>query len=334
MIKLGIIGTNWITQQFVEAAKATSQYELVTVYSRHIETAQKFAAKNGAKETFDDLNAFFTHGQFDTVYIASPNSLHYEQAKQAINHGKNVIVEKPAFMNQKQMAEIQELLNHNPDILYFEAARNIHTPNFHAIEKQIAKMDVIQGAEFTYSKYSSRYDKVLAGETPNVFSLEFGGGALQDLGVYVVYDAVTLFGMPEEVAYFPQLIRTGVDGKGTAILKYPEYNVTLNFSKTTNSELTSEIYGLKDLIELDDAGEILQVNYINEKGEKQSLGMDSENNPMIPEALDFARVINDPTNHQNERDYSRWRELSVYVNKLLFNLRQDAHLSFVGETDK
>ncbi len=242
-----------------------------------------------------------------------------------------MIVEKPAFTNQKQMAQIQEMLADHPDVLYFEAARNIHTPNFHAIEAQLADLDTVQGAEFTYSKYSSRYDQVLAGKEPNVFSLKYAGGALQDLGVYTVYDAVALFGMPQEVAYFPQLIRTGVDGKGTAILSYPEYSVTLNFSKVSNSHMTSEIYGLKDLISIDDAGELRSVTYVDEDNNKQVIANTIDENPMLPEAEDFARVINDPTAKQNHEDYENWRQLSMYVNKLMFNLRQDAHLYFVGE---
>lgn len=56
MINLGIIGTNWITQQFVEAARESGDYTLNAVYSRHIETAKQFAKKNNAKEVFDDLD--------------------------------------------------------------------------------------------------------------------------------------------------------------------------------------------------------------------------------------------------------------------------------------
>lgn len=333
MIELGIIGTNWITQQFVDAIKLAKTYELVSVYSRKLGTAKSFAKGNGAKETFDDLKKFFKDGKFDTIYIASPNSLHFEQAKLAIESGKNVIVEKPAFSNQKQMTEIQKLLSDHPSVLFFEGARNVHTPNFQAMEDQLGKMKIVQGAEFTYSKYSSRYDKVLGGEEPNVFSLKYAGGALQDLGVYTAYDAVALFGMPEEVAYFPQLIRTGVDGKGTAILKYPEYTVTLNFSKISNSTMPSEIYGLKDFIQLDDAGEIEKVTYTDASGEQHLLSGEKLANPMLPEAQDFARVINDPNNEQNKKDYAYWCQLSVYVNKLLFNLRQDAHITFVGDQD-
>ena len=331
MIKLGIIGTNWITQQFVEAAASSEQFELTSVYSRRLETAEAFGQKNGAQEFFSNLDDFFNNGTFNTVYIASPNSLHYEQAVMGIKAGKHIIVEKPAFENQRQMEAIMELLKMHPELKYFEAARNIHTPNFHAIEAQIKKMPVIQGATLTYMKYSSRYDNVLAGEEPNVFSRHFAGGALQDLGVYTVYDAVTLFGVPEDVAYYPQLIRTRVDGKGTAVLSYDEYDVTLNFGKIVNSHMVSEVYGLKDTIVIDDAGEISNVDYFDEAGEKQTISQPVTDNPMLPEVLDFARVINDPDNPDNHRDYQRWLNLSVQVNKVLFNLRQSGKIVFTDE---
>ena len=60
-----------------------------------------------------DLETFFGIAHMDTVYIASPNSLHFEQAKQAILAKKNVIVEKPAFSTPDEMAEIIELANKN-----------------------------------------------------------------------------------------------------------------------------------------------------------------------------------------------------------------------------
>ncbi|GAX08763.1 oxidoreductase [Secundilactobacillus silagincola] len=333
MINLGIIGTNWITQQFVEAAQTSGLYQLTGVYSRHQDTATAFSQKNGDAETYTDLDKFFTQGHFDTVYIASPNSLHFQQAKQAIEAGKNIIVEKPAFENQAQMERIQELLRQHRELHYFEAARNIHTPNFHAIEAQLKKMPVVQGANFTYMKYSSRYDQVLAGKEPNVFSLKFAGGALQDLGVYPLYDAIALFGVPNEFNYFPEFIQTGVDGKGVAVLQYAEFNVTLNFGKTTNSYMASEIYGLKDTIEIDDAGELGEANYFDASGKKTLISEPVTENVMLPEVRDFARVINEPGNIQNQTDYLRWLNLSVQVNKMLFNLRQSGKIVFYDERD-
>ena len=88
---------------------------------------------------------------------------------------------------------------------------------------------------------------------------------------------------------------------------------------------------MKDLIEIDDAGEINAVIYIDDDHNKQIIGNTIDENPMLPEVEDFAKVINNPKNPQDQRDYDYWRQLSVYVNKLIYNLRQDAHISFVGE---
>lgn len=335
MLKLGIIGTNWITQQFIDAAVESAEWQLTSVYSRHAETARAFADKNHADEIFTDLDAFFSQGSFDTVYIASPNSLHFAQAKQAIAYGKHVIVEKPAVASQQEFEQLDAVLKAHPDVLLFEAARQIHEVNFQRVKDQIKKLSLVQGATLTYMKYSSRYDAVLAGEEPNIFSLNFAGGALQDLGVYLAYDAVGWFGMPEEVAYYPTLTRTGVDGKGVAILRYADFTVTLNVGKTSNSFLPSEINGLRDAIVMDNPAELGKVTYQDKAGQAHDLGVQPDANPMLAEARDFAAVINDPTSHQAE--YLAWRQLSRNVNKLLFNLRQSGHLYFTGEapeTDK
>lgn len=326
MLKLGIIGTNWITQQFVDAATASGEWQLTTVYSRHAETASAFATKNHATSTFTDLTDFFSHGDFDVVYIASPNSLHFEQAKLAIEHGKHVIVEKPAVANQALFEQLDECLAAHPDVLLFEAARQIHEVNFKRVQHQISQMELIQGATLTYMKYSSRFDAVRSGQEPNIFSPKFAGGALQDLGVYVVYDAVGWFGMPDEVAYYPTMLSTGVDGKGVAILRYPTFTVTLNIGKTSNSALPSEINGLRDTIVMDNAAELARVTYQDNDGKPHNIGAQPDDNPMLAEAKDFAKVINDPTTYHEE--YQAWRQLSRNVNKLLFNLRQSGHVYF------
>mgnify|MGYP001310486916 CR=1 FL=1 len=326
MLKLGIIGTNWITQQFVDAALESGEWQLTTVYSRRAATAQAFADHNHAPETFTDLATFFAQGSFDVVYIASPNSLHFAQAQQAIIAGKHVIVEKPAVANQAEFQELETTLAAHPDVRLFEAARQIHEVNFKRVQDQIGRMEQIQGATLTYMKYSSRYDAVRAGEEPNIFSLKFAGGALQDLGVYLAYDAVGWFGMPDEVAYYPTLIDTKVDGKGVAVLRYPSFTVTLNVGKTSNSFLPSEINGLRDAIVMDNAAELGQITYQDEAGQAHDIGVKPDANPMLAEARDFAMVINDPAGH--EREYQAWRQLSRNVNKLLFNLRQSGHLYF------
>ena len=72
MLKLGVIGTGWITKQFVAAAMATKAYQLTAVYSRHQESAQSFIDSTAPATAYTTMDAFLG-SDIDVVYIASPN---------------------------------------------------------------------------------------------------------------------------------------------------------------------------------------------------------------------------------------------------------------------
>lgn len=333
MLKLGIIGTNFITDRMLKAAQETGQYQLTSVYSRHLSRARDFGQQYGATEFYDSLEDFFDQGDFSVVYIASPNSLHYPQDRLAIENDKDIIVEKPAFVNPHEYHEIVKLLKDHPRARLVEGARQIHTPLFVAAAKQLKKMKQVQGASFTMMQYSSRYDQVLnnADPLPNIFTKEFAGGALQDLGVYCVYDAVTLFGMPDSSVYYPTLIKTGVDGKGTAILQYHDFTVVLNFSKTTNTYIGSEIHGQRDTLWLDNAADFHQATYFDEEKKAHELSADVHRNPLYDELIDFAKLFNNPNDAVEETKYQRWLKLSQEVNQVMYDLRQSADLVFPAD---
>lgn len=330
MIKLGTIGTNWITQRMVEAATATGEYELAAVYSRHEETGKAFAEKNNCHQVYCSLNDFMNSNQFDTVYIASPNAFHFVQVLLAIQHDKNVIVEKPAFLNPMQTQRVLDELQLHPQVRLFEAARNVHMPAFKAVQKALTKTNQLAGADFVFSQYSSRYDLVLAGETPNVFNFQFGGGALADLGIYPLYDAIGLFGLPLKQIYYPTMIATGADGKGTAILQYEDYEITLNFSKISSSQHTSEIYAGREIISIDNGGEFTEATLIT-PDENQVLSPKYVQNPMIPEMTDFANVLNHPDDEKIQAQYQGWLQLMQQVNETLNNLAISAGIHYPNQ---
>lgn len=333
MINFGIIGTNSITRQFIEAAEKSGEWRLTAVYSRTTAKAEKFAADYHSDiETSASLEDFFASQKYTTVYIASPNSLHFPQVKMAIEAGKNVIVEKPAASNPTEMKQLVDLLEQHPQVHFFEAARHIHEPNFKLVAESIKKLRPIQGANLTYEKYSSKMDNFLAGRVSNVFTLDFSGGALQDLGIYLVYDAVCWFGRPQKAVYLAKKLSTGVDGKGTAILDYGDFNVVLNIGKIDNSYLPGEIYGFKKTIELkQNAADLQQVSLIDEKGKRHVLANTSDTNPMSAEVMDFAAVINHPDDEHFQALEKEWFQRSQDVNQVLYDLRQSAGIVFPAD---
>ena len=331
MLNLGIIGTNWITKQFIEAAEASKEYRLALVYSRKLETAHSFAADFSCEGVTDSLEDFYKAKDIDVVYIASPNSLHFEQAKASLEAGKHVIVEKPAVSTLAEWQHLLAVASEN-DRFIFEAARNIHEDSFKKVSALLSDCgDDVIGANISFMKYSSRYDAVLAGEEPNIFSLDFSGGALMDLGVYVLYASVAWFGKPESVHYFARKIRTGVDGIGTMVLRYENFDVNMMTGKIGNSFLPTDIYTPTQTISLNAINSIDDISVIDQKGNVEKVPCTSLENPMIEEAVDFATVINNPTSEESKENYSNWCEVALTVHDIMETLRKQEGIYFKAD---
>lgn len=321
MLKLGIIGTNWISRQFVEAAAASGQYQLTAVYSRRVATAQAFIAKTQPAAAYTSMAAFLA-SDCEVVYIASPNSLHAQQAAAAIQADKHVLVEKPLVTHPQQLQVLNAALAKHPQVMVFEAARHLYDPNFQVVADYL-KMHQVTGASLGYMKYSSRYDAYLAGKQPNIFSPQFAGGALMDLGIYLVYAAVAWFGMPQKAVYLPQMLASGVDGDGVAQLDYGAFDVVLRMGKTSNSTAQSEVYFGPDTIAFDSPGEFTALRLHTPK-QSTDLWQRHAANPMAEEAAYFAQALR----HNDRAVFSQQWALAQNVHALMGELRQSAGIHF------
>lgn len=326
-MKLGIMGTNWITDSFIEGAINSGEWNLTAVYSRTEEKAGAFGEKYGDLTYFTDIEEMGKSDALDAVYIASPNALHYQHAVSLLKNKKHVIVEKPIFSTVAELEHAHQIAREN-NVFLFEAARHIQEPNFKRLQENIEKVGTIHGATLAYMKYSSRYDQVLNGEEPNIFSLKFSGGSIVDLGVYPLYSAITLFGEPIKATYFATKLPTGVDGLGPIILEYPTFNITIIQGKNSQSFLPSEIYGQKGTLIVDPLTGIEKITfYDNATKEETELAGPVVANDMQFEAAEFARII-----EQSDRDtYEYLADLSLKVLRVSNELRHQNDIWFDAE---
>lgn len=108
MIRFAVIGTNTITDKFLQAASTLPDFKLCAVYSRTLARAQEYAQKNNVSLVFDSLEALADSDQIDAVYIASPNFCHAAQSILMMQHHKHVLCEKPIASNA---SEFQQMYN-------------------------------------------------------------------------------------------------------------------------------------------------------------------------------------------------------------------------------
>lgn len=104
-MKFGIIGLGNHAINRVMPAIKSSGNSITTVYSRSMKKAEREGSAYGA-HAFSDLDAFFSHGDFDAVYIASPNFLHYEQARLSMENGKDVLLEKQMTLSNGDASDL------------------------------------------------------------------------------------------------------------------------------------------------------------------------------------------------------------------------------------
>ncbi|KAF1986436.1 oxidoreductase-like protein [Aulographum hederae CBS 113979] len=293
MITYGVIGTGWITDTWITSS--TANWKLGAVYSRSEETAKQFGAKYSCSNTHTSLESLAADPSIQAVYIASPNNFHHAQAKLILSAKKHVILEKPATSTVPEFDDLVKTAAENK-VFLIEAYRHIQEANFKVLKQNLARLGPVYGGSFTYAQYSSRYNAVLAGEKPNIFNLDFSGGALVDLGVYPITAAVALFGKPVSQTYHPVMIATGADGGGVITLNYEGFGVQVNASKIYNSSAPSEVYGEKGTLVIDTVERIKKVSFWDAKTKgKEELAVVGEEGgmPMMheEEAVEFARII-------------------------------------------
>ena len=107
-MNIGTVGTNFIVDNFINAAAKTEKAKIMACYSRSSETAEAFAKKHQLPKWHTEKKEFLSDNSLDFIYVAAPNSLHYEWTADALNAGRNVICEKPFTSNA---GELQELIS-------------------------------------------------------------------------------------------------------------------------------------------------------------------------------------------------------------------------------
>lgn len=182
----GIVGAGRIAKQFAQDIQYVSNAKLLAVAARDLKRAQEFADAHAIGTAYGSYAELFNDQTIDAIYIATPHSFHFEQAKAAMLAGKHVLCEKPICVSSDEFSELAAVAKAQ-GVLLMEAMWTYFLPALRQAKRwvdegkigQIKHIKADFGYLAPYEPNSREYDAALA------------GGSLLDVGIYPL--ALALF---------------------------------------------------------------------------------------------------------------------------------------------
>lgn len=222
-IKVGIIGYGFSGATFhAPFLRVLDEFELVTVMSSDAQRVHWDIENVKVVSTIDEI---LQDDSIELVVITTPNSLHYELAKQSIEGGKHVIVEKPMVIDPKEAKELISLANEKG--LMLSVYHNRRWDNDFLTIKKLISEDTL-GEITTYEAHFDRFRPHVRDRWREKTGR--GAGMLYDLGSHLIDQALHLFGMPQFVMadVFAQREGGEVDDYFHIIMGYENLRVVLH----------------------------------------------------------------------------------------------------------
>ncbi len=250
IMNVAIIGAGSIAKSMCRTIRGMKEagrpVELYAIASRSQEKADAFAKEQGVCKAYGSYEAMLSDPEVHLVYIATPHSHHAEQMKLCIEHGKAVLCEKAFTANLHQAEEVLALAKEK-GVYVAEAIWPRYMPSRQMINDLLAE-GVIGEPRMLYSNLCYAIEHV-----ERIYNPALAGGALLDLGVYVLNFASMVFGDDiVRINSTVELFDTGVDRSETITIKYRSGKMSqLMASAAFNSDRRCVIYGTRGYLTVD-----------------------------------------------------------------------------------
>jgi len=242
----GILGPGRIASKVIKDFPYVPGAEALAVASRSSERAEAFANDHGLDRAYGSYHEILTDPDIDAVYIATPHPQHHAIALAAIAAGKAVLVEKTFTATVAGAEQIVDAARYH-QVFAMEAMWTRFQPAIVAARAlvedgaigEVRQVQADLGVDRPYDPADRLYDPAQ------------GGGAMLDLGVYVVSFAQYFLGTPDRIEVSGSLAVTGVDAEAGLLLGYDDGRVaTLLISLKHQTPGAARIHGTRGWIDV------------------------------------------------------------------------------------
>jgi predicted dehydrogenase len=241
--RVGIMGAGKIAGVMANTLKETKGVTCYAIGSRSIENANKFAAEHGIKKAYGSYEELVNDPKVDLVYVATPHSEHYKNVMLCLSAHKHVICEKAFMLNENEAKKIFKFAE-DQKCLVTEAIWTRYMPMRTKLNEILASNVIGEPTLLTANLgYNIAFKERI--QQPSL-----GGGALLDLGVYVLNFASMVFGNDvADIASICTFNNLGMDMQDSITLRYGDGKMAvLNATALSISDRNGIIYGSKGFI--------------------------------------------------------------------------------------
>ncbi|QPH38315.1 Gfo/Idh/MocA family oxidoreductase [Pedobacter endophyticus] len=180
--------------------------------------------------SYNSIEELLNDNEIELVVVNTPNNLHFEHAKAALNAGKHILVEKPFTATSAQAKQLFELADEVGKQIFFYQNRRWDS-DFASVKKVLAS-----GKLGKLNEMHLRYDRYRNVIGPKLFKEKAieASGLLYDLGPHLLDQVISLFGKPLS---FHKIL--GKNRKDTLVDDY--FSIQLSYPDSVNVFVTSSM---------------------------------------------------------------------------------------------
>ncbi|MET1232093.1 MAG: Gfo/Idh/MocA family oxidoreductase [Candidatus Limnocylindrales bacterium] len=246
-LRWGVVSTaNIADQKVIPGMRKSPRSRVVAIGSRDLERGRLVAERHGIERVHGSYAALLADSGVDAVYIPLPNHMHPEWTKAAARAGKHVLCEKPLAMTAADAESMIEVCEAEGVRLMEAFMYRLH-PSWVAVRELIAagRIGRLTAVHSWFSYFND--------DPANIRNIRsVGGGALYDIGCYLVNLSRMLFGVePVDVqAVMTRDPTSGVDVVTSALLTFPAGTATFTCSTRLEPDQQVHVYGTEGRISL------------------------------------------------------------------------------------
>ena len=212
-IRWGVVGPGRIAASVLPDFAEVDGARVVAVASRSADRARAFADRHGIERAHGSYAEIVEDPDVDVLYVATPHPQHHAVALAALRAGKALLVEKSFTATLPGAQEVVDLARRT-GVFVMEAMWTRFQPAVVALRELVADGAIGEVRSVQADLGVTRaYDPA-----DRLFDLALGGGALLDLGVYVVSFAQMLLGAPDTVTATGSRFPSGADAEAALLL--------------------------------------------------------------------------------------------------------------------